>query len=164
MCNPILKDVNNQVWQLGVQDSGRLYTTPTLIRPQLVIGTVLVDPANGYWRLDVGTDGRLLMNTTLPSIIGIPYVAMTSTNGLFYNLVATTDGRYDTVSTNFQLPDVIPIPLDVSMSRWPQNIGVVCTTCGNAPVTVSADMSCWCCTCNSFVSDEDTNIIVILDA
>lgn len=200
MCNVLLRDPLNRLWQTGVTDNGLLTTDLTTITSPLPQGpilqgllTVSTNVSSGYgvggfgvggfggttvttsfpvnsWHLSADTQGRivadLVPNPVAPQV-ALPFFPIVSAGGFNWNISIDNNGILQSdlgspaTGGNFQ--DVIPYPLDVSMSRWPLSTGIFCTTCGNASVTVSGDLSCWCCACNSFVPPEDTNMIVVLE-
>ena len=196
MCNMLLRDPFNNLWQLGVQDDG----TPTLdltsiISPipqgPIIQGYASVQVSSGYgvggygvggyggttastpinaWHLAVDAFGAItsdLVPTPVAPQIVLPSVLLTSPGGFNWVLTSDDSGTVQTdpgnpvMAGNF--PDIIPGQIDITQSRWPLSTGIFCTTCGNASVTVQADLSCWCCACASFVPPEDTNMIVVLE-
>lgn len=162
MCNPLLKDPNGKLWALGVTDNGLLTTSSTTTKLAIFKGSTLI-AGGAYWQLAVDLSGLLNTTSVAPTINGLPFIALTSPTGLTWQLTSDISGILSTTFSNTHVNDIVPMQPDVVMSAWPTDYGVVCVTCGNASVTVSADFSCWCCTCNSFVLPDDTNILVFLD-
>lgn len=165
MCSPLLRDPLNRLWQTQVLDQGNLTATLTNINspypknPTLQVGS-------SFWQLEITSKGSLTSTKVgKPNLTALPYIPMTSLGGVNYKLtVLDPSGIIGVTTTGSVLPDFIPYSPDVSMSFWPTaNTGVFCTTCGNASVTVSADLSCWCCSCSTWVLPEDTNILVQLE-
>lgn len=166
MCNVILRDPQHNGWGLSVTDDGRLVTSPIGLTAAIGVGPTLETALNNVWLLSVDNIGRILANPyNPPTIQRTPnYIPVVSSGGVSYKVVMLEPyGNLGTIPTSGTLPDFIPYIPDVSMSHWPDSIGVICAKCNNATVTVSADLSCWCCSCNSFIEPSDTNILVILD-
>jgi hypothetical protein len=168
-CAPLLKDPFNVLWQLGVTDDGTITITSLTFMVQLQRGPILKSIYGGVpWQLSVDAVGNIQVNIIHPEVIRqiSTYIPLVSPGGFVYNLQILDDGTLITTSSpsNILLPNLVPYIPDVSMSvynTW--NNPVICPRCGNANVVVSADLSCWCCACNSFVFPEDTTIIVVLD-
>lgn len=170
-CNPYLRDpVTNKFWILGIDDGGLFTLTSSTIPLSHYTGPILSKGSDSY---QLGVDSQsggaemiIATKITPPTIqTPQPYIPLISSpSGFPFMLVlADPDPFLQSSTTPTILPDAIPYIPDVSMSKWPDSIGVFCASCGNSTVTVSADFSCWCCSCNSFIIPEDTNIIVILD-
>jgi hypothetical protein len=161
-CAPLLKDPAGNFWQLGVTDNGSLTTTEISIPIITQSGPVI--SLNGVnWQLSAGISGDIIATAISSGQLGVPYLPLISPSNLFWNVTITPNGSLQTTSTSTLSPEIIPHANDVSMSVYGTKDMVICTSCGNSTVTVSADLSCWCCSCNTFVKPEDTNIIVILD-
>lgn len=162
MCNVLVKDPTNVIWQLAVTDLGILTTSPVALQTNFVQGPVLTS-GSGAWQIAITSIGVLFVNQ-VASNLGIPYIPLTSPKGLNFQLFYTRSTNQLVVqSTTGLLMDVVPLPSDITMSRWPEGYnGLSCPSCGNASITVSGDLSCWCCVCSSFVPAEDTTIIVAL--
>jgi hypothetical protein len=165
-CNPLLRDPLNRFWALGVLDNGQLTTTLTSIVPLFQNGPILTVNQQNNWQLSADIQGRIV-STNLnyqPTIqLNLPYIPLLSPSGFAWNLTITSFGLLETTATSSLFPEVIPYIPDVSMSIYGTKNEVFCPSCGNATVVVSADLSCWCCACSSFVLPEDTNIIVVLE-
>lgn len=150
---------------MSIDDSGLLVTTllPTMI-PQIEGPTLASDPTK-QWHLSAEVDGTIVSTsvpaTSLRQILN--YVPMKSPSGGTFKIQVDGTGSLLSTVTPFMLPDSIPIPFDVTMSRWPDSIGVTCPALHDATVSVLGDLACWCCVCNAFVRPEDTTILVILD-
>jgi hypothetical protein len=160
MCNIILRDPTNHFWQLGCTEQGLLTTTLTNITFPINDPMLLV--SNVAWTLTANAQGQIVSTKTTPSNIAQSFYVLNSPLNKTFKLTATLNGLLSTTFAPGQI-EPIPYPFDISMSRWPDSTPVICPRCSNASIKVSADMSCWCCACNSFVLPEDTNIIVILD-
>lgn len=165
MCNILLRDPANNLWQVSVLDQGNLTTSPSTLVSNDPKNPVLVNGTNN-WQLGISTHGSLNATLVTPASVkrALSYIPMTSSGGVNFSLkVHDATGVLGVSSTGSLLPDFIPYIPDVAMSRFPVSDGIYCYTCGNASVTVSADLSCWCCTCSNFVLPENTNIIVVLE-
>lgn len=196
MCNMLLRDPFNNLWQMGVQDDGTPTLDLTAINSPLPQGPILqglatIQISSGYgvggygvggfggstatasvnnWHLAVDSFGAIttdLVSAPTPPQIALPSFVLTSPSG--FNWIVTSDSSGTLLTdpgsptTGGNFPDIIPTQNDITLSRWPLSTGIFCSTCGNAAVTVQADLSCWCCACNSFVPPEDTNMIVVLE-
>lgn len=169
-CNPLLRDQLGRFWALGVGDDGSLTITLTSIQVNHQQGPFL-GSGHDIWQLSVdasslGNEGIQLTKATPPTILGtLTYIPLVSSVGGAWALTVSS-GDLLVTATDFLFPDIIPRQPDVTMSIYGNAFPLtplICTTCGNASVTASADLSLWCCTCSSFVPPEDTNIIVVLD-
>lgn len=164
-CTPLLKDPTNHYWALSVLDTGMLTTTAFNFPVKAQNNPILLDPnGKSNWQLSADATGRII--STQVGGGGVVYIPLMSPRNLNYIVGIDASGLLFTSATTAILPDIIPYPIDVAMSVYGNgflNPPVTCPNCGNASVTVSADESCWCCTCRSFVLPEDTTIIVILD-
>jgi hypothetical protein len=169
-CIPLLRDPLNRFWALNVLDTGQLQTTLTAASPSTQNNPILID-ANGnqtIWQVSINTSGQLLSTRLgqLPTLQPpLTYLPLASVDNLYFKLTILPTGQLQTLSTSTLLPDVIPYVPNVTMSVYgtPITAPVTCPTCNNAVVIVSADESCWCCTCSAFVLPENTTMIVILD-
>lgn len=158
-------------WAMGIDDSGTLTYTLIPLVPGRHNPPVLKAGSN-LWQLDVDLTESIIL-TQLPatptSLVVFDYIPLQSPSGFSFKLTATPDGNLQTTQTFNSiggpnlLPDEIPYPPDVTMSIYGNTPVLICTSCGNASVTASADLSLWCCTCSSFVPPEDTNVVVVLD-
>lgn len=162
MCNVLVKDPTSVIWQLAVTDLGILTVTPTTLKTDFVHGPILTSGSLA-WQIAITTVGDLAVSP-VTSALGIPYIALTSPNGTNFKLSYNKPtNQFLVQSTAGVLVDVVPVPFDITMSRWPEGFnGINCPSCGNASITVSGDFSCWCCVCSSFVPPDDTTIIVAL--
>jgi len=168
-CTPILKDPSGHFWILGVLDSGILTTTYYPFTVSVQANPILISPLNStLWQLSADNTGHIV-STYLPTLpkggVVRPYIPMLSPGFLTYALGVNPAGYVQTTSSAVTLPDTVPYPFDITMSIYGNgnlNPPVICPVCANATVTVSADLSCWCCGCASFVRPEDTTIVVIL--
>lgn len=161
MCDILLLDPNNFLWLVGVTNQGNLTTTQTGVQFALV-NPILNDSNHIGWQISANTLGEIVSTETGPALT-VPNMRMVAPNGLVYNMGVNTQGMMTTTLVPGQFGTSIPTPIDVSMSQWPDSIGVICPTCGNAIVSVRADFSCWCCACNMFVLPEDTTMLVVLE-
>lgn len=165
-CSPILPAPDGSFWQLGINDQGLLTTTAVFI-PLAHIAGPIMQAGSKVFQLGATPQGQITDTLIQPQTIQqpLPYIPLVSPGGLFFKMTLDPQqGLLVTTSTGATLlPDVIPYIPDVSMSVWPQSTPLICFTCGNATVTASADLSLWCCTCNTFVPPADTNILVVLD-
>lgn len=164
-CNPLLRDTQNQFWALGIDDNGELTldlsSTPINHHEGPLLGT-----RPNVWKLSIDANQDIQVDKVTPStILGtLPYIPLRSPIGGAWALTVDENGNLQVDPTDYLYPDIIPYQPDVSMSLYGDMPPMlICTTCGNASVTASADLSLWCCTCSSFVLPEDTNIIVVLD-
>lgn len=165
MCNVLLRDPLNRLWQTAVSNQGSLLTGLTTLHTNSPKNPVL-NAGSNFWRLDITNNGTLTTTKVSPQTtpFALPYIPITSVGGVNFQLtVHPKTGVLGVSSTGSLLPDFIPYVPDIAMSRFPVSDGIFCATCGNASVTVSADLSCWCCACSSFVLPEDTNMIVVLE-
>lgn len=165
-CSPLIRDPNGVMWALGINNSGQLTLTNTANNPFYFENLVLKGGSNSYWQFTVDSQGRLVLTkiaTPTSSHRALNYAALQNAAGAFWRLTVNGSGQLIATAVAGSLMDDIPYIVDVTMSAWPVNIGVICMRCNNATVHVSADLSCWCCSCNAFVDDSETNLIVILD-
>lgn len=165
MCDLLIRyPVNNQLWLISTTDTGQLMTSPINV-PFAIIDPSLIDSNNNAWELQADSLGRIVAtNIGAPLTTSVSSATLVSEpTSLVWNLAINASGMLTTTYGNFQ-PNrsIVPRPIDVAMSQWPDGTGVICPQCGGATVTVSADMSCWCCACNTFVNSEDTTIIIVL--
>lgn len=165
MCDVLLRDPINRLWQMSIDDQGLLLTTLLLTKlPQIDGPTIASDPTK-QWKLSADLDGTIISTsvpqTPLRQIL--TYIPMRAPSGGTFKIQVDSTGSLLSTVTATMLPDSIPLPFDVTMSRWPDSIGVTCPACANATVSVLGDLACWCCVCNSFVKPDDTTILVILD-
>lgn len=165
-CTPLLRDEVGVLWGLSISDNGN----PTITKTSLAVGhfgnpIVGSDPKNA-WQLSVFRGSIIAQKITPPTILNpLYYVPLVSPGRLPWSLTTDKDGNILTTQTAAGLlPDVIPYPPDVVMSIYGNSPALLfCSTCGNASVTASADLSLWCCSCSAFVTPEDTNIVIVLD-
>lgn len=169
-CNPLLRDPLGRFWALSVLDTGMLQTDLINAPFKFQSNPILNDntTGQGMWQLSANTDGLIIATKvfSLPTIRqeNLAYIPLLSPGGFAWNLTVTTDGFIQTISTNTLFPIIVPYIPNVTMTVFGNyNPSVICPVCNNAPVTVSADLSCWCCRCTSFVLPEDTTITVVLD-
>lgn len=170
-CVPLLRGINGSFWILNIDSTGELVFTSTDI-PIAHYQGPLLSTTNGkdVWQLSIddtvpGQEDIIVTKVTPPTIQpALPYIPFVSPVGGAWKLTVDPDGSLQTNTTDALLPGVIPYIPDVTMSVYGNNNPpLICTNCGNASVTASADLSLWCCSCNTFVPPEDTNIIVVLD-
>lgn len=150
---------------MGVDDQGRLSTTKQNFQVAHLTGPIMQGGVNA-WQLTADLLGRVVSTKIkVPNILSpLDYIPMSSPGGIPFKVVFRDNiQRLVTQGTSGRLIDVIPLQPDVAMSRWPDSIGVSCPSCNNATISVSADLSCWCCVCSTFVIPEDTTITVILE-
>lgn len=166
MCDLLIRyPANNQLWLVGCTDSGNITTTPVNI-PFAINDPSVIDSGNNAWSLTADSVGRIVTTS-----IGVPLTTSVHSESLIsapsaftYNLTINTAGLLGTTLAQFPSNrTTVPRPVDIAMSQWPDSIGVTTPTFAGATVTVSADMSCWCCAIQSFVKPEDTTIIVYID-
>lgn len=164
MCNILLKDpVSNSLWQTSIDGVGALITTPqgftvAHFQPPLLTGD------GALWQIQVDGVGDITLGLGAPRLLpAIDYIVMSDPTGKPYK-VFVTGGVLATQALTTRPPDAIPHQIDTSMSNFPEGYnGVMCPSCHNASITVTADFGCWCCVCNTFVPPEDTTILVALD-
>jgi hypothetical protein len=163
-CRPVLIAPNGTLWQLGVTDLGLLTTTQVFLTLKNVNNPILYNSINA-WQLSVNNFGLLVTTAVSSALLGLQYLPILSPSGFAYIVTVQTFGLLQTATTPSLFPVFIPYPLDVTMSIFGTTCAnqVVSPPNGNAPVTVSADFSCWCCATSSFVLPEDTTITVVLD-
>lgn len=157
----------NNFWAMSVDDVGDLTLTSVNFVPSRHNPPVL-NVADKAFRLDVDETEAIVVRQIVPGTVPVSfdYIPLNSPNFLPYKLTVDQSGELTITQTAALLPDMIPYPDDVRMSVYgdaPPLTPLICISCGNASVTASADLSLWCCTCSSFVTPEDTNIIVVLD-
>lgn len=165
MCDLLIRyPVNDQLWLLGTTDGGNMTTAPVHI-PFPILDPTLIDNNGDAWSLTANNLGEIVAtNIGSPLTTSVNSATLISTpSNVFFTLTIDSNGLLHTAFSALHPATVVPRPHDVTMSQWPDSIGVTCPRCGGATVTVSADMSCWCCACNAFVLPEDTTILVILD-
>lgn len=164
-CQPVLQAPNNTLWQLGVTNGGLLTTTQIFATFKVLLPPVL-GAGGTSWALSA-TNGGLIVSTRVLNPFRPPmqYIPMMAANNSRWLLTVTRNGLLVTTGTTLSFPESIPYPIDVTMSVFGDTCAnfVQCPTCNNAHVTVSGDLSCWCCACSSFVLPEDTTITVVLD-
>jgi hypothetical protein len=162
MCNVLLKDPNNNFWQLASDDFGIMETTLTPITVQTYAPPVIKAGGNA-WTLSADITGQVALNPTNITKVALPYIILHSTSKQWQLTFSPLTQQLLMQPTSIGQQDVIPTETDVSMSRWPEGYnGLLCPNCANASVTVSGDLSCWCCVCSSFVLPENTTIEVAL--
>ena len=162
-CTPLLRDPFNAYWALSTDDDGDLTITKVQIVPYRQNPPAL---QIGYaaWQLAVdATEAITVTKVANPGQIKFPYIPLNSPGGIPWKLTVTQEGELQTTATSTLLPDVIPLPSDITMSVYGTDDLLFCNSCGNASVTALADLGLWCCSCSSYVLPEDTNIIVVLD-
>ena len=168
-CNPLLRDPNGNLWSLGVLDAGMLTTTPFTQSVKVQNNPILSEISGQRinWQLSANINGNIVTSraSNLPTIRrdNLSYIPLLSPGGVSYILQARSGGFLQTVSTNTLFPDIIPYIPNVQMSIFGAPPVVTCPVCANAIVTVSGDLSCWCCECSAFVLPEDTTITVVLE-
>jgi hypothetical protein len=166
-CTPGTLDPYGNLWVFGVSELGQITLTNTGTRPIFFEPLYLDINGKEAWKLTADAEGRIVSQRVpfvAPTLRGIiNYMALQSPSGMSWKLEISNAGAIFTTFHSTPVEDFIPSIPDVTMSRWPVNIGVVCQRCNNATVHVSADLSCWCCSCNTFVPDDETNEIVILE-
>lgn len=163
-CQPILQAPNGTLWQLGVTNGGLLTTTQVFLSLKYLQPPVL--GAGGVaWQISATNGGLMVTTKVNPVRPPMLYIPMAAANNSRWLLTVTINGLLVTTSTTLALPESIPYPIDVTMSVFGDTCSnfVQCPVCNNAHVTVSGDLSCWCCACSSFVLPEDTTITVVLD-
>jgi hypothetical protein len=173
-CTPLLKDPKGHYWALGVGDQGNPTTVAFNEPIQFQSNPILTD-TNGQstnWQFSATTTGAIVATQifSLPTIRkdNLPYIPLISPSGFAYIFTVTSQGNIQTTFLPLGLiryfPDVIPYIPNVTMSQYGNyNPSVTCPVCANAVIQVSADLSCWCCTCSCFVPPEDTTMLVVLD-
>lgn len=164
-CSPALRDPNGIFWALGVEDDGTISITSISLNSQIINGPILVSAGNrSQWQLSLDGIDSIVTTLITPQTIqrAMDYIPLVSSGGFVWLMGVDDDGSLTTTSSNTLPPDIIPYIPDVSMSVFGMPPTVTCPMCGNATITVSADLSCWCCTCSSFILPEDTTITVIL--
>src|SRR5581483_5269931 len=156
-CIPLIPSPNGQNWTLGITDNGELTTTPA--RQAGIPSPMKIASPSFSWLITADNNGAIV--TTQFSLDSSPFywTLRSLPSFLRYAISADDLGELQTQLFNVaaNISATVPYPQDVTMSRWPDTIGLICYSCGNATVSLSADMSCWCCSCNSFVDVEDTN-------
>ena len=162
MCNALLPAPNGTFFSLGVTAQGLLTTTLVTTQDPFIAGPTLVDGTNVFWQLTANNAGDIVSTKKASAPFALQYLSLHSGQA-YWKLTTRADGLLVTNAITGVLGDFIPYPVDVTMSAWPENIGVICPKCGNASIHVSADLSNWCCECNMFINPEDTNVVVILD-
>lgn len=165
-CRPILSAPNGTLWQLGCNDLGLLTTTQVFLKLKY-LQNPLLGTSNITWQLSATNTGNIVSTKVVNPTARLPlsYIILVSPGGNTFLLTIDSNGFLHTAQTNSSVAESIPYINDVTMSVYGdtcQNF-VICPVCANASVTVSADLSCWCCTCSSFVLPEDTTIMVVLD-
>lgn len=136
-------------------------TTPTTISVPFNDPT-LIDSNNVVWKITASTSGLIVATTGVTSDHAVPYLEIDSSPGnVTFSSVITSNGTL-LMTPSPGLQAAIPYPKNITMSRWPQSIGVIYIPLG-VSVAVSADMSNWCCSLQKFVKPEDTTILVVLD-
>lgn len=165
MCDVLLKDPLNRLWQMSIDNQGLLLTTLLPNTMSQIDGPTIASDPTRQWHLSAELDGTIVSTFVPPTPLRqiLNYIPMKSPNGGTFKIQVDSSGLLLSTVTAVMLPDSIPYPFDVTMSRWPDSIGVTCPACANATVSVLGDLACWCCVCNAFVKPEDTTILVILD-
>ena len=163
MCNLLLSDPTNNIWSLGCNDVGALQTSLTAftfaIQPP-----IFKDGAGKNWKLSATSVGRVVAAPTGPSQLAVSYGVLQTPSSFIYQLNINSFGElYTTLVSGVPPLTNIPTQANISMSRWPDTAGIICPRCNGATVSVSADLSCWCCTCSSFLDPEDTTVLVVLE-
>jgi len=164
-CTPLLEDPFGVFWALSVDDDGELTITSTTVKP-IRQSPPTLSVGNSAWALSVdATESIQVTQVPTPGFALLPYIPLNSLGNIPWKLTVDPDGTLRTTSTGSTLlPDIIPYPIDVTMSIYGNTPQLLfCTTCANASVTASADLSLWCCSCSTFVLPEDTNILVVID-
>lgn len=160
MCNILIPDSLNRLWQLGCSDAGMLTTALTGFN--FPVGTAsLRDPQGNAWQLGVTVSGIIRTSPITTGTFPLAFLVLNSPSGLRYKLTINSAGVLRDLISDTAI-DSLPTQVDVTMSSWPPTSGVICPRCNNANVTVMADMANWCCVCQDFVDPEDTTILVVL--
>src|SRR6185437_16058816 len=113
MFNVLVRDRNNSVYLLAVQDDGSLdtITVPGVTYKGLLLPIVTSSPGKN-WMIEAGIDGSI--RTTSTSVPGIAYIPLLSPLGFTFKFIVLDDGSVATISTGTMLPDSIPRPQDVT--------------------------------------------------
>ena len=168
-CSPLLRDPSNRLWAMGVTDFGGLTLTFVPFNVLVQSNPILSDThgQQSMWQLSASIYGNIIATRifSLPTIRqdNLAYIPLASPSGFNFKTTILPSGQLQSTSTSILFPDIIPYIPDVTMSIFGQyQPPVTCPVCNNALITVSGDMSCWCCTCSSFILPEDTTITVVL--
>lgn len=164
-CNPLLRDPFGVFWALGITNNGSLTITKSFLATNRQVNPIIGPDILNAFQLSVTANEHIQSAKVVPPTIQAPqaYIPLLSPAGGAFQLIVDKQGDLITLPTDTLLVDIIPYVPDVAMSVYGNTPGLICFTCGNASVTASADLSLWCCSCNSFVLPEDTSVIVILD-
>lgn len=159
--NTVVQDPLSRFWILGVSDQGTFNLSLTSALFPLFTPPILNSPSFS-WQLSALLDGTLTATQVSPTTAPTT-LTLASPRQNDWAISIDDSGNIASTFIGIGVVGVVPYPVNVAMSQWPQNIGLTSTITGTSPLTVGADFSIWSCLLNKFINEDTTNIVVVLD-
>jgi hypothetical protein len=159
--NTVVQDPLSRFWILGVDDFGTFnLSLTTAIFPFFT--TPILNSPSFSWQISALTNGTLTA-TRVSGTVAPSGFTLASPRQNDWTLSIDDNGNIASTFAGIGVVGVVPYPVNISMSQWPQSIGLTSTLTGSSPLTVGADFSIWSCLLNKFINEDTTNIVVVLD-